>query len=83
MQQLRWRKPPEDDEAIRQNEEEAAKAAILEKAFEGRQPADLMLRCELLSTFLSRAVTYLASIIGTILDEAGVTLWSHLGATWT
>ena len=50
MQHLRWRKPPEDDEAIRQNEEEAAKEAILEKAFESRQPADLMLRCELLST---------------------------------
>jgi hypothetical protein len=61
MQHLRWRKPPEDDEAIRQNEEEAAKAAILEKAFESRQPADLMLRCELLSTILIRAVTYLAS----------------------
>jgi hypothetical protein len=61
MQQLRWRKPPEDDEAIRQNEEEAAKEAILEKAFESRQPADLMLRCELLSTIPFRVVTYLAS----------------------
>jgi hypothetical protein len=40
-------KPPEEDDAVRQNEEEAAKTAILEKAFESRQPADLMLRCEL------------------------------------
>jgi len=34
---FRWRKPPEDDEAIRQREEEAARIAILEKAFESRQ----------------------------------------------
>lgn len=27
-------------------QEEAAKVAILEKAMKGRQPADLMLRCE-------------------------------------
>lgn len=60
---LRWRQPPEDDEAIRQKEEEAARLAILEKAFESRQPADLMLRCELLfisfvpSGYLSRFVS--------------------------
>jgi len=50
LRRFRWRKPPEMDEATRQNEEEAAKVAILEKAFESRQPADLMLRCELPST---------------------------------
>jgi hypothetical protein len=40
-------KCPEEEDPVRQNEEEAAKSAILEKAFESRQPADLMLRCEL------------------------------------
>ena len=29
--------------------EEAAKVAMLEKAMKGRQPTDLMLRCELFS----------------------------------
>ena len=33
--------------ASREGQEEAAKAAILEKAMKGRQPTDLMLRCEL------------------------------------
>ncbi|KAG8785631.1 magnesium ion transporter [Serendipita sp. 397] len=44
---LRFRsaRTTEVDDAVRQNEEEAAKTAILEKAFESRQPADLMLRC--------------------------------------
>ncbi|KAG8838519.1 magnesium ion transporter [Serendipita sp. 400] len=43
---LRFRsaRTTEVDDAVRQNEEEAAKTAILEKAFESRQPADLMLR---------------------------------------
>jgi len=84
MQQLRWRKPPEDDEAVRQNEEEAAKEAILEKAFESRQPADLMLRCELLSTIPLWCLSLISlHILGTILDEAGVPIQSHLRATRT
>lgn len=39
--------PNEQDDAVRHNEEEAAKTAIIEKVFESRQPSDLMLRCEL------------------------------------
>lgn len=35
----------EQEEVDRQAEEDAAKRAILEKALEARQPADLMLRC--------------------------------------
>ena len=35
----------EQEEVDRQTEEDAAKRAILEKALEARQPADLMLRC--------------------------------------
>lgn len=35
----------EQQEVDRQTEEDAAKRAILEKALEARQPADLMLRC--------------------------------------
>ena len=31
---------------VSDGEEDAAKAAILEKAFKGRQPTDLMLRCK-------------------------------------
>ena len=35
------------------NQEEAAKVAILEKAMKGRQPTDLKLRCKLRSRFLT------------------------------
>jgi hypothetical protein len=37
--------PAKQGEVDRQMEEDAAKRAILEKALEARQPADLMLRC--------------------------------------
>jgi hypothetical protein len=62
--------PPEDD-AVRQNEEEAAKSAILEKAFESRQPADLMLRCELSSPSFRALVSDISLVKGTILDAEG------------
>ena len=39
-------------EGSREGQEEAAKSSILEKAMKGRQPADLMLRCECSSTSL-------------------------------
>jgi len=42
------------EEVDRQMEEDAAKRAILEKALEARQPADLMLRCSLLFSLSQR-----------------------------
>jgi len=38
-------KPPSPEETTGNEEEEAAKAAILEKVMKGRLPTDLMLRC--------------------------------------
>jgi hypothetical protein len=37
---------PADDRGLSDEQEDAAKAAILEKVMKGRQPTDLMLRCE-------------------------------------
>jgi hypothetical protein len=37
------------------NEEDAIRAAILDKALKGRQPSDLMLRCKFLHTTLVRS----------------------------
>jgi len=42
------RKPSEPNSEPSDGQEEAVKAAILEKAMKGRQPADLMLRCTIL-----------------------------------
>jgi hypothetical protein len=41
---------------ISDGEEDAAKAAILEKAFKGRQPTELMLRCDYVSRFVCFAL---------------------------
>lgn len=41
-------KPPSPEETTGNEEEEAAKAAILEKVMKGRLPTDLMLRCTVL-----------------------------------
>lgn len=60
-------KPVEFD-GLSERQEEAAKAAILEKVMKGRQPADLMLRCEWLETFQGIALTFTT---GTILDADG------------
>jgi hypothetical protein len=40
--------PRDANDGVSQSEEEAAKFAILEKSFDSRQSADIMLRCELL-----------------------------------
>jgi hypothetical protein len=42
----RLKQHPVEFNPISDSQEEAAKAAILEKVMKGRQPTDLMLRCE-------------------------------------
>lgn len=43
---LKLQPRPADPETMSNKQEDAAKATILEKVMKGRQPTDLMLRCE-------------------------------------
>lgn len=69
----RTAKTLEEDDAVRQNEEDAARSAVLEKVFESRQPTDLMLRCELSHICYSRALLFsdISLVKGTVLDSGG------------
>jgi hypothetical protein len=51
-------------------EEEHARAAILEKVMKGRQPTDLMLRCEYFQSWLLIDIFFIY-VIGTILNSEG------------
>jgi len=54
------------------SEEEAVRAAILDKALQGRQPADLMLRCEFMRRFTHAYLRDSHSYAGTVLDAEGL-----------
>ena len=47
-----WKSKPPQQRILSPAEEEAGKAAILEKVMKGRQPTDLMLRCESWTAFI-------------------------------
>lgn len=51
-------------------QEDAAKAAILEKVMKGRQPTDLMLRCKSFTVKVSPSTQLFST--GTILDAEGI-----------
>lgn len=51
------------------NEEDEARAAILDKVMKGRQPNDLMLRCKWY--YCEESLSGCSQIIGTILDSEG------------
>lgn len=61
-----------DHDQTFENQEDIAKAAILEKVMKGRQPTDLMLRCECALSRPNFTLGFMSSSgIGTILDAEG------------
>lgn len=69
-----WQASPQDNildnEEPSDGQEEATKAAILDKVMKVRSPTELLLRCALLGIYSLAAFTY-SIYLGTILDAAG------------
>lgn len=66
-----WRSRSSQSIPLSSEEEEAGRAAILQKVMNGRQPTDLMLRCEHDSKHELQSILSLTPRSGTVLDAEG------------